>query len=225
MWPHHRQFPEDNFFFWQLKLQDWLYDKKFTFIVMVLDEGDAGPDSKEDVIVDKIISYAIWKRDGRSKAAKAIWAKKNTTLNTIDCWTTNVEIWAVGRKYVRRDAGFSRLEALGEAVEAIEKKYYSDIPEKWLLELIVTDVKFRRRGAATALIKWGTAEADREGICCRVEASPMGKPVYASCGFVELQPWGVQVPGQKEEFHMWAMFRKARTASHSDKDNAIETFS
>jgi GNAT superfamily N-acetyltransferase len=118
--------------------------------------------------------------------------------------------WSISKKYVRRDADFSRLEALGAAVEEIEKKYYANLPEKWLLELIVTDVKYRRRGAATTLIKWGTARADQEGICCRVEASPMGKPVYASCGFEELGPWDVQVKGQLEVFHMWCMFRKVQ---------------
>ncbi|KAH8587933.1 hypothetical protein B0O99DRAFT_485803, partial [Bisporella sp. PMI_857] len=61
-----------------------------------------------------------------------------------------------------------------------------------------TDVQYRRRGAATTLIKWGTDKADQEGLPCRVEASPMAKPVYASCGFKELGPWGVQVNGQEE---------------------------
>jgi hypothetical protein len=84
MWPHRHEYPEDSFFFWQLKLQDWLYDKKFTFIVVVLDAGDKGPDAKDEVVPDTIISYAIWKRDGSSKEAKAIWAKKNTILNIID---------------------------------------------------------------------------------------------------------------------------------------------
>jgi len=43
MWPYRHQYPEDNFFFWQLKLQEWLYDKKCTFIVMVLDNDDESP--------------------------------------------------------------------------------------------------------------------------------------------------------------------------------------
>jgi hypothetical protein len=60
MWPHRHQYPEDNFFFfWQLKLQEWLYDKKYTFIVYVIDAADRGPDAKIDVVPDTIISYAI----------------------------------------------------------------------------------------------------------------------------------------------------------------------
>lgn len=92
----------------------------------------------------------------------------------------------------------------------ISNEYYADLPERWLLELLVTDVKYRRRGAATLLIKWGTDSADKEGICCRVEASPMGKPVYAACGFEELGIWKVHAKGQEEVFQMWCMSRKAR---------------
>jgi len=84
MWPYRHQYPEDNFFFWQLKLQEWLYDKKCTFIVMVLDNDDESPLATSEVARDTIISYAIWRRDGSSKEAKAIWAEKNTLLNIID---------------------------------------------------------------------------------------------------------------------------------------------
>jgi hypothetical protein len=84
MWPYRRQYPEDNFFFWQLKLQEWLYDKKCTFIVMVLDDDDERSLGTSEVVRDTIISFAIWERDGSSKEAKAIWAKKNTMLNMID---------------------------------------------------------------------------------------------------------------------------------------------
>jgi GNAT superfamily N-acetyltransferase len=97
------------------------------------------------------------------------------------------------------------------ALDEIEKKYYFNHKEKWDLELLVTDAEYRRRGAATSLIRWGTDRADEEGICCRVEASPMGKPVYASCGFEELGTWDVQVEGEPEILPLYCMFRKALT--------------
>ena len=84
MWSYRHQYPEDNFIFWQLKLQEWLYDKKCTFIVMVLDNSDESSLATSEVARDTIISYAIWRRDGSSKEAKAIWAEKNTLLNIID---------------------------------------------------------------------------------------------------------------------------------------------
>jgi hypothetical protein len=121
--------------------------------------------------------------------------------------TTTVQEWSISQKYSRRDADFARLEALAEASAAIGKKYWSSMTEIWNLELIVTDRPYRRRGAATALVKWGTVKADQEGIYCRVEASPMGKPVYMSCGFKELGTWDVQVKGQSATLHMWCMGR------------------
>jgi len=62
-----------------------LYNKKYTFIVYVIDAGDRGPDAEIEVVVpDMIISYAIWKRDRKSKEAHRIWAKKNSWLNVVD---------------------------------------------------------------------------------------------------------------------------------------------
>jgi hypothetical protein len=51
---------------------------------MVLDNSDESSLATSEVARDTIISYAIWRRDGSSKEAKAIWAKKNTLLNIID---------------------------------------------------------------------------------------------------------------------------------------------
>ena len=86
MWPKRREFPEDNFFFWQLRLKEWLYDPRQTFLVMVLDAGDlplvAG---KQQVGVrDTIVSYVIWERLGHSSVARRRWAGKDTWLNLLD---------------------------------------------------------------------------------------------------------------------------------------------
>lgn len=84
MWQYRHQYPEDNFFFWQLKLQEWLYDKQCTIIVMVLEDDDEVPLANGEVVRDRIISHAIWRRDGSSREARAVWAKKNTWLNILD---------------------------------------------------------------------------------------------------------------------------------------------
>lgn len=91
----------------------------------------------------------------------------------------------------------------------------------WNLELLVTDRQFRRRGAATRLIEWGTAEADNEGVCCGVAASGMGARVYSACRFERLKTGVVQVHGQSEILRYDVMRRDARTAagSHDECDN------
>ena len=90
MWPKRHEFPEDNFFFWQLQLQKWLYDPKQTFLVMVFDADDPPsvgekPIGEKPVVVpDTIVSYVIWERLGHSSVARRRWAQKDTWQNLLD---------------------------------------------------------------------------------------------------------------------------------------------
>jgi GNAT superfamily N-acetyltransferase len=130
--------------------------------------------------------------------------------------TTKFEEYSLSCKYKRRDADFDRLKAFENNIAAIDKEVFSDAVDKWSMELLVTDVKYRRRGAATALVKWGTQKADEEGVPCRVEASPMGRPIYRSCGFVDIKPWKVTAQGQNETLEFWVMRREPnRQAANS----------
>lgn len=205
---------------------------------MVLDEGDKGPDALFASVPDTIISYAIWARGGTSKAARYQWNKKDTWTNILDseycqiristrqmtAWNwciiglnSQVTAWSVSRKCSRRDADPLRLKHLDEATKVAEKQYLSGFPEKWTMELLVTDILFRRCGAASALIAWGTAMADNEGLVCKVEASWMGVIVYKSAGFKVLSDWTVQVPGQKEKLQYWIMLREPSFKRWNDR--------
>ena len=88
MWPKRHEFPEDNFFFWQLQLKKWLYDPKQTFLVMVLDADDLPIEEKPGVVPDTIISYVIWERLGHSSVARHRWAEKKTWQNLVDSAST-----------------------------------------------------------------------------------------------------------------------------------------
>ena len=46
-----------------------------------------------------------------------------------------------------------------------------------------THPNHRRKGAATMLMKWGTALADELGVESWVQATPMAKPLYLRHGF------------------------------------------
>ena len=89
-----------------------------------------------------------------------------------------------------------RAIALFKAYENDRNECFAGISEIWYLELLVTDRPFRGRGAATKLVKWGTSEADSEGVCCGLSASPMGAPVYRKCGFTKLKTTVVHVQGE-----------------------------
>ena len=133
-------------------------------------------------------------------------------INNLIGSTTRVEAWSISRKYERRDADKKRLSAIAEASDADRRECFADVSEMWNLELLVTDRQFRRRGAATRLIEWGTAEADKEGVCCGVAASGMGARVYKACGFEKLKTGVVQVHGQSQILRYDVMRRNVRTA-------------
>ena len=112
--------------------------------------------------------------------------------------TATMGRWSVDQKYQRRDGDPARLEALATASRNVREKFFSDITDWWSLELLVTDRAFRRRGAATRLVRWGTSQADQEGLSCGVEASEMGAPLYKALGFQKLATWVVKVPGDND---------------------------
>ena len=101
-----------------------------------------------------------------------------------------------------------RLAAIGKASENDKKECFDGISYMWNLELLVTDRPFRRRGATTRFVKWCTAEADNEGVCCGVAASGMGARVYEVCGFTKLKTAVVHVQGQDESLNYNVMRRK-----------------
>lgn len=66
------------------------------------------------------------------------------------------------------------------------------------LQILVTLPEYRRRGAGSQLIEWGTKRADERGLKCVLMASPSGLGVYLKHGFkivreveMDLRPYGV----------------------------------
>jgi predicted N-acetyltransferase YhbS len=52
-----------------------------------------------------------------------------------------------------------------------------------VLHMLVTDPEHHRRGAGAMLLKWGTEQADKSQLPCFLEASVVGRPLYARFGF------------------------------------------
>ena len=49
-----------------------------------------------------------------------------------------------------------------------------------------TRPEYTGHGMAGALIEWGLKKADKMGLESHVEASPLGRPVYARYGFIQV---------------------------------------
>ena len=62
------------------------------------------------------------------------------------------------------------------------------------------------------LVKWGTEEADREGVACCVETSAMGTRIYEKCGFDKIKTSVVNVGGQAESLQYVVMHRRPLVA-------------
>lgn len=126
--------------------------------------------------------------------------------------TTKATVWSVSKKYKRRDADFDRLKAFEEAEAETRHRYFtSEHPELWYMQLLVTHRDFRQHGAASAIVKWGAARADEEGVWSGTESSPMGEPVYKSVGMYEVGRMVIKVEGDDAKLDFPVLLRPPLT--------------
>lgn len=52
-----------------------------------------------------------------------------------------------------------------------------------VLALLVTDGRYRRRGAGSLLLKWGIDLSEKTGLPCYLQASEQGRRLYSHYGF------------------------------------------
>lgn len=78
------------------------------------------------------------------------------------------------------------------------------------MELLVTDIQYRGRGAASTIVDWGCSAADAEDIWVGVEASPMGEVVYGRAGFDKKANRTTKVHGETEELTYAVMMGSSR---------------
>lgn len=53
------------------------------------------------------------------------------------------------------------------------------------MELLATDVEYKSRGCASAMLQYGVDEADRENIECYVDSSPQAWRLYEKFGWIQ----------------------------------------
>lgn len=92
------------------------------------------------------------------------------------------------------------LDAIGKYIQ--EK--FNEFVDSWImptkcfvLELLMTDPRFQRRGIGTALLAWGHKRADRDQVNLFLVATPIGHGLYRAVGWkevsvpvrIDLQDW------------------------------------
>jgi hypothetical protein len=75
------------------------------------------------------------------------------------------------------------------------------------LKILLTHPRFQRRGAGSALARWGVEQARAMGVCTTVFASPMGLALYRRLGFREVGRFRVQCEGEGEFLEIPALVR------------------
>ncbi|KAI5847616.1 hypothetical protein BZA05DRAFT_420660 [Tricharina praecox] len=207
LWSHRHEYPEDNYFFWQQTLKGHLFNPRFTLLVATLtaptEEKSAhyalspAPPPPQ---AETIIAFGLWERNGRSRAARLRRRERNNCYNRLHRILTRLETWSLTHHYSRRDSNPLHLSAFSSVMSSVHSTYWtSRYPENFHLDLLCTLPAFRRRGAGTALTRWGIDEARREGAAVGVESSPMGLGLYEGLGFRLLEKMVVNVQGEDEE--------------------------
>ena len=89
--------------------------------------------------------------------------------------------------YSRRDASLARMKAyraeIGVAKDVLfDRKYGAE--NHFYLGLLATHPSFQRRGAGSALVRWGLDKAKRMGWTVTLFSSPMGESLVPICFFL-----------------------------------------
>jgi hypothetical protein len=80
LWRYRHRYPADNHFFWMQKLKEHLFDPRCTMVVAVLYPSAA---TEKPMAEETIISFAVWERNGNTRAARKRLRERNTWKNKL----------------------------------------------------------------------------------------------------------------------------------------------
>jgi hypothetical protein len=100
LWRYRHRFPADNHFFWLQKLKEHLFDPRYTMVVAVLYSTASAAEKNPMVTEETIISFALWERNGNTRAARKRMWKRNTGSNRLhsECYPAFPPLSLVNRR-------------------------------------------------------------------------------------------------------------------------------
>ncbi|KAK6431315.1 hypothetical protein LTR95_012526 [Oleoguttula sp. CCFEE 5521] len=90
----------------------------------------------------------------------------------------------------------------------------------WFLELLGTDKSYQRQGIAGALIKWGTDQADREGLETYLDASEEGREYYIRHHGFELKG-EIPIPSRPDSYGEFRCVSVSRQPRKQGQNGAV----
>ena len=135
--------------------------------------GVVGPADLETIARStdgRVVGISIWKIYERERSAEELAADEQKAA----------------REPLPPTADAAFLAAFFGAVGAAKKELLGGRPYV-LLHMLGTDPAHHRRGVGSLGLQWGLAQADRLGVEAYLEASEMGRPLYARWGFEEVR--------------------------------------
>jgi GNAT superfamily N-acetyltransferase len=111
-------------------------------------------------------------------------------------------------------------------MNALSAAVMSPLKTHWCLENLVVDPPFQRMGVGRKLLMHMLEKADRRGVECWTDASPIGLKLYRSLGWIDigateynLEDWG----GKKGAVHkVVGMVRKPALAKDNEKTGELQ---
>ena len=106
--------------------------------------------------------------------------------------------------------------AIKEArAEWFESKYGDQ--QNFLVSMSVRQ-DYQRRGIATEMVRWGLADARKQGVPVTLCASVMGALLYSHLGFVDVGRRYVQLDGESDSYEVRGMVYEATMKGRVEGD-------
>ncbi|KAF2489869.1 acyl-CoA N-acyltransferase [Lophium mytilinum] len=176
LYPHQEKYPNDLRRFQLIRLRSRLVQLGSHGFVAESEAGDAEWNGAPE-----ILGFAFYIREGNDeKAAK--W-RQDSIAKRLDRYLLSWEQW-YEEKALDRASDPARAKMMHAATQY---SFYSQLESYWYLGLLGVSPKHQRRGIGARLVAHGQKIAAEDKMPVTLEASVMGRGLYAKLGFLEIE--------------------------------------
>ncbi|KAF2806276.1 acyl-CoA N-acyltransferase [Mytilinidion resinicola] len=176
LYPHQEKYPNDLRRFQLIRLRSRLVQLGSHGFVAESEPGDAEWNGAPE-----ILGFAFYIREGSDEKA-ARW-RQDSIAKRLDRYLLSWEQW-YEEKALDRASDPARAKIMREATQY---KFTSQLESYWYLGLLGVSPKHQRRGIGAKLVAYGQRIAEEEKMPVTLEASVMGRGLYAKLGFKEIE--------------------------------------